>query len=360
MGTKYSGLPSDRELGRMNRRHVLRALGLGATGAALAACGPGGAGSDVSDSTDIPAGELGQTFPVVNVQHLSLAAADYVKSRDFYIKVFGMKDAWDNGSGCAVEFGSPGMPNGFYIRPVREDGEAGVGHIAFGIPNITVHLDAMKVEMERRKLENIRPDGEHGWISDDPNGYMLNTWVPAEPSHAMFPGAARPCRPAPDGPGADSAECHEAFEAGLNTEAIKAAPTPEGSSFKAFAFNYVVLNCADIAKGREFYENCLGMKVIYDQPDQAFLRFGQETLILRPAGADGVAYVNHYGFAIENYDHAAVKAELDRLGLAPKAHTDRSWTIMDPDGMQVEISGWGFAEYLANECQGSAENCPTA
>ena len=108
MGTKYSGLPGDRELGRMNRRHVLRALGLSATGAALAACGPGG--GDVSDSTDMPADELGQTFPVVNVQHLSLAAADYVKSRDFYINVFGMKDAWDNGSGCALEFGSPACP----------------------------------------------------------------------------------------------------------------------------------------------------------------------------------------------------------------------------------------------------------
>ena len=340
---RHIAVTSGKEKSRkMNRRQVLQSLGVGGA-AALAA---GSVPFAPRAASAAQAGGAGMSFPVINVQHLSLAAADYVKSRDFYINVFGMKDAWDNGTQCAIEFGSPEIPSGFYIR-VRPD-QPGVGHIAFGISNILPHLDAMKVEMERRQLANIRPDGEHGWISDDPNGYMLNTWVPAEPSHAMFPGAASPCRPAPDGPGADSAECHEAFEAGLNTEAVEAAPTPEGSSFKAYAFNYVVLNCADLDKGREFYENCMGMKVIQNQPDQVILRFGQEALVLRPAGADGKPYVNHYAFAIENYDHAAVKAELDRLGLESKEHTDRSWTIMDPDGMQIEIGGWGLPEYLAS------------
>jgi hypothetical protein len=44
----------------------------------------------------------------------------------------------------------------------------------------------MKADMKRRGLANIRPDGERGWICNDPAGYMLNTWVP-EKDPAMFP-----------------------------------------------------------------------------------------------------------------------------------------------------------------------------
>ncbi len=325
----------------MDRREVLQALGLGGATALAAGSVPFAIGAARAASAAQASG-AGMSFPVANVQHLSLQVDDYVRSRDFYINVFGMRDAWDNGTQCALEFGSPEIPSGFYIRAGREGGPGLVGHIAFGITNIMPHLDAMKVEMERRQLANIRPDGEHGWIADDPNGYMLNTWVPAEPSHAMYPGAARPCAVA------ESAECHDAFQAGLNTEALEAAPTPDGSSFKAFAFNYLVLNCADLDKGREFYENCMGMKVIQNQADQVILRFYQEALVLRPAGGDGTPYLKHYAFAIENYDHAAVKAELDRLGHEAKEHTDRSWTITDPDGIQVEIGGWGLPEYIAS------------
>ena len=317
----------------MDRRQLLKTLGTG--GAVLAAGSIPFAGAPREASAQM-AGE-GMTFPVVNIQHLSLQVGDYVRSRDFYMSVFGMRDAWDNGTQCGLEFGSEGIPNGIYIRAGR--GEPGVGHIALGATSITAHLGAMKTEMERRKLANIRPDGEHGWIADDPNGYMLNTWVPAEPSEAMFPGAASPCADA------ESKECHDAFQAGLG-DALRAVPKPAKVSFKAFAFNYVVLNCKDLAKGREFYENLMGMKVIQNKPEQVILRFGSEALVLRPAGGDGTPYLKHYAFAVENYDHAAAKAELDRLGLNPKAHTDRSWTISDPDGMQIEVGGWGLPEHV--------------
>jgi catechol 2,3-dioxygenase-like lactoylglutathione lyase family enzyme len=326
--------------GKMDRRRVLQALG--ASGAAALAAGAVPFATAAAQSARaIHTGAPGMSFPVLNVQHLSLQVADYVRSRDFYINVFGLRDAWDNGRQCALEFGSPALPNGLYIRRFGEGGTPAVGHIAFGVPNVTVHLEAMRLEMERRQLANIQADGELGWSADDPNGYELNTFVPAEPSHAMFPGAGRPCADA------ESQACHEAYEAGLG-EALEAAPKPDGSAFKAYAFSYVVLHCADLVKGREFYENMMGMKVIQDHADQVLLRFGAETLALRPAGAGGEAYVNHYGFAIADYDHAAVKAELDGLGLDPAPHTDRSWTLMDPDGMRIEAAAWGFPEYLAD------------
>jgi catechol 2,3-dioxygenase-like lactoylglutathione lyase family enzyme len=214
------------------------------------------------------------------------------------------------------------------------------------------HINDMKVEMERWGLKNIRPDGEHGWIADDPAGYMLNTWVP-EKDPAMFPGAARPCTDA------ESAECKAAYEAGLKN--LDKLPKPSGKGFNATAFSHITLNVPAnmIAKEKEFYRDLMGMKVIYDQPDQAFLRFGKDTLVIRPTANPGdKPYCNSFGVAIDNYDHAKVEAELKRRGLNPQPHTKQSWSLKDPNGFQIEISGPGLAEYLAKECKGMARNCP--
>src|SRR6202035_1621031 len=99
--------------------------------------------------------------------------------------------------------------NGIYIvQLAKPTDKPGVGHFAFGTPNFAENKDAMKAEMERRQLTNIRPDGGMGWIAYDPAGYMLNTWVPVK-DKAMFPGAASPCEKA------DSATCKDAYEVGL-------------------------------------------------------------------------------------------------------------------------------------------------
>ena len=66
-----------------------------------------------------------------------------------------------------------------------------VGHIAYGIPNFMKYKDAIKKEMEKYHLTEIRPDGEVGWICNDPAGYMLNIIV--EKDKAMYPGAAAFC-----------------------------------------------------------------------------------------------------------------------------------------------------------------------
>jgi catechol 2,3-dioxygenase-like lactoylglutathione lyase family enzyme len=289
-----------------------------------------------------------------------LAVADYVKSRDFYVYLLGMRVAWDDGKGCALEFGPLASPNGLYIRPVAKPGDKpAISHFAFGIPNFMTHKMAMKAEVERRGL-TIRPDGEHGWSCNDPAGYMLNIWVP-EKDGAMFPGAATPCVKA------DSAECVNAFQAGRKN--LASIPKPSGKGFVATSFSHIVLNVpvADIPKEREFYTNLLGMKVIYDQPadaakkqnPQVFMRFGRNTLYLRPtAKPDDKPYSNHFAFVVDNYDQNKVEAELKRRGLDPKPDSKLGWTIADPDGFRMEVAGWGLPEHIANDCHGANTNCP--
>lgn len=343
---------SDAVRGGISRRRILQTLGI--TAAAGVAAGPLLAGRSMAA---VAAAEPNAgVFPVATINHLSLAVADYARSRDWYVDLLGMRVAWDDGKMCALEFGSKTQPNGIYIRKHNENEKVGVGHFAFGTANFVEKRDAMKATMDRMGVANIRPDGEHGWMADDPAGYMLNTWVPIK-DPAMFPGAADPCKVAA------SETCKTGYEKGLAN--LASAPKPSGKGFNALYYSSVVLNVAekDLAKEKSFYTGLYGMNVIYDNlkgPNpQVFLRFGQNTLILqKSANQSDKPYCNNYGYAIENYNHGKVEAELRRRGLDPKPNSKLAWTVQDPDGMHVQIAGPGLAEHLAKDCKGEAAGCP--
>ena len=332
MSDSTTRLGSDFQPHLMERRQLLQTLGLGA--AALAA--------NVFPARLAAQVKGGKSFPVTTMNHLSYQCGpDYVKVRDWYVDLLGGRVAWDNGKQCEVQFGDANKPEGLYIRSAAAGGKPTIGHFAFGIPNITTHIAAMKVEMERWGLKNIRPDGEHGWISDDPAGYMLNTWVP-EKDPAMFPGAASPCKVA------SSKECKDAFEAGLKN--LSKMPKPSGKGFTARYYTNIVLNVPTdmLAKERDFYRDLLGMRVVNDNPKRTILRFGGDTLVLAGTLKPGEEpYCNRYGFEIDKFDSAKVEAELKRRGMNPKPNTKLAWTVNDPDGMIIDIAGAGFADELA-------------
>jgi len=341
----------DSENGKIDRRQVLQRLGLVAAGAFASNAFPRNL---ALASAAQSAGSGGKAFPVTTVNHLALSAASYAKSRDFYVELFGMRVAWDDGKQCALEFGSLTSPNGMYIRPTRPGEKPTVGHMAFGIPNFVSQKAAMKAEMVRRGVRNIRPDGEDGWSCDDAAGYLLNIWVP-EKDKAMFPGAAAPCEIAA------SEKCVAAWEAGEKN--LRAAPKPSGKGFQATSYSFIVLNVPDVSKERDFYRDLLGMQVIYDKPEgpsgACFLKFGQNTLWLRKtANPAGKPYCNQFGLLVTNYDHDAVESELKRRGFNPKADSKLSWSFVDPDGYRIAVSGAGFSEHIANDCHGSSATCP--
>ena len=337
--------------GRMDRRQIIQGLGFSALAAILPPSLRTGAHLTAQGSA-----RGDRLFPSpTNINHLSCAVNDYAKSRDFYVDLFGMRLVWDNGKQCALEFGNPAAPNGLYIRPLgKPTDKPDVGHIAYGIPNFMKYKAPIKAEMERYHLTEIRPDGEVGWICNDPAGYMLNIVV--EKDKAMFPGAAKPC----DVAGSD--ECKQASAEGMKN--ISAALKPSGSGFQALYFSHVVLNVPgpQLSKESEFYREMLGMKMIYnkmtDNPE-TFLRFGQNTLYLRKTThPDDKPYCTHFAFVIENYDSGKVEAELKRRGLDPKPDSKLAWTFTDPDGFRVDVAGPGLPEHIANDCKGVNTSCP--
>jgi catechol 2,3-dioxygenase-like lactoylglutathione lyase family enzyme len=95
----------------------------------------------------------------------------------------------------------------------------------------------------------------------------------------------------------------------------------------------------DVAREAEFYTSVMGMKHVSQKKEDVALRFGENTLVLRPAGADGKPYCNEFGFVVENFDQAKVKAELDRRGIVSKPNPAGGLLLKDPNGLDIGIAG---------------------
>jgi hypothetical protein len=112
------------------------------------------------------------------------------------------------------------------------------------------------------------------------------------------------------------------------------------------------------------------MRLIYYKPGDVFgvdnqggpicfLRFGQNSLYFRKSQRpDHKPYVAHFTPMIENYDQAAVKAELERRGYKPQPDTKYGWSIQDPAGMRIEVAGPGVPEHIGGDCNGGNAGCP--
>lgn len=340
MEHRITKLLKDVENGKMDRRHLMQVLGLGATAAfAASALSNGIAAFAASAAQAVTPGSLAPgVTPTATVHHASLRVADYAKSRDWYIDLFGMRDIWDDGKGAYVEFGPESEPNAFNVRPLGKPTDApGVDHIAFGSWKFTTEMGAMKAALERGGATGIKADSALGWIGVDPAGYPLNPWC-ALHNKALYPGSAGTCEVV------DSDACKAGYEAG--TKNLGSVPKASGKGFKAIAFSHIIVRVpeAQIPKERDFYVGVFGMKVLSykaDGPDAGcVLGFGKNTMDLRKtANPNDKPYCNEYGFLLANYNAAKVKAELDRRGLNPTLDPKLGLVFKDPDGLKIWVTG---------------------
>ena len=164
----------------------------------------------------------------------------------------------------------------------------------------------------------------------------------------------------------------EAFE-----QAPEAARKP---AFKTIELDHISYQVKDYRVTRDFYAELMGMEVSNDNgKNQCELRFGNSILLARnhfrrpdgtapaaPAasGAPGAAnrppvtsLVDHIAYRIYSWDTDQVREELVRRGLA--ATTLRpdtnggpdysSFHVHDPDGFNLQISGWAGPEDSVNK-----------
>jgi catechol 2,3-dioxygenase-like lactoylglutathione lyase family enzyme len=314
------------QLGMMGRRQLLQSLGLGATSALGLMALPRAA---TAWATSVEQAVANKAFAVTTVNHLSYPSTDYKKVRDFYADLLGMRVVWDDGTKCQVDCGPASAPNSLYITQAQPNVKPTISHFAFGLPNFWERSAELKAEMLRRKLPGVRADGEGGYFVEGPSGYVSQPVTVMDP--AMFPGAATPCEVA------KSAKCKDAFEAGHKN--LASVPKPSGRGFTAQYFKYIVLHVPDVAKERDYFTSLFGMKVVSDKKDDVSMRFGENTMVLRPSPAGAKPYCNEFGFVVESYDEAKVKAELERRSIASKPNPFGGLAFKDPNGLEIGIGG---------------------
>jgi len=150
-----SRLLREYEDGQVTRRQLIRTLAVAATAAS--------------------AGGTAEAAPVnaVSINHVSMQVADYTKTRDFYVGLFGMKVSDDDGkTQCRLTFGDNILiPRNASSRP---GGKVGVDHIAYTLANWDTDRSvkpSVEAELKRRGL-TIRVT-EGSFHVQDPDGFEV-------------------------------------------------------------------------------------------------------------------------------------------------------------------------------------------
>ena len=125
--------------------------------------------------------------------------------------------------------------------------------------------------------------------------------------------------------------------AAVAAPSLRAAPARKG--FKAVAVNHISFGVKDYARTRDFYAELLGLPVSSDDGTQCFLKIGEDSFLMprKTRQPDGSAFIDHMCYTIEDWDRKVVEDELRARGFDPKADTDESFHIKDPDGFGLQI-----------------------
>jgi catechol 2,3-dioxygenase-like lactoylglutathione lyase family enzyme len=369
MATDLSKISANVKGKPIDRRQIVKGIGVTATAAFAAAALPdatgfakqwAGRGPAFAGLESAEAVMSGSGFKALAYNHIDYRVPDYAKVRDFFVSLYSMKCVWDDGKQCSVEFGDP--KNALYIRTLNpgdkekllgpsgpwssQMGQGMVNHMAISVENF--QLDSVKVELDRRGL-NPQPDGPFAWTIHDPSGNVVQICA----TKGVFPGQANPAAKESDG-----------------LKNLSAVPKPDGSGFKAYAVNHLVMMVPDVEKARDFYIDLLGMKLVYYKPGDypsvestegpvCFLRFAENYLYIRRSQhPEHKSYYAHFAPTVENFDQAKVKEDLQRRGFQPTPDSKFGWSIKDPAGMRIEVAGKGLPEHVGGDCDGGNARCP--
>jgi catechol 2,3-dioxygenase-like lactoylglutathione lyase family enzyme len=107
--------------------------------------------------------------------------------------------------------------------------------------------------------------------------------------------------------------------------------------------NHIVLHVRDVARAKKFYTELLGMTVYRENSRQVFMHCGQQGVALFEQREDTPLTtgndLNHLAFDITTGTYEAVKAELERHGVAVSGRPGDARCIYfhDPDGHRLQL-----------------------
>ena len=356
--------------GKLTRRQLLYALGLGAGFAALprdvtllgqGQCGGARAGTPDCDTTPAKAPFESTGWKTVRLNHFAIQAADYGKEAAYYAALMNWKVRSDDGKQAVMDIGDWGgaIIRGGYeappppapATPPPDTAGAGAGGQRAGgagrggprTPRLVqiesfswgiTPWDTKKVEAELKKRGiDATPIGDKtmpGFRFTDPGGFTCD----------ITDGRANPRAKAP---------------AGKLT-----APAPfESTDWKTVWLDHVSFEVPNYKESVAFYQALLGWSPTQDEGSQNFTGAGDVGgLIIRRGGGGGragaapapprPAGIGHIAFGIAPWDPDKVKAELDKRGLNARVDTGgkgdihgasyQSYHTTTPNGFDLQIS----------------------
>ena len=304
---------------RMDRRQLLK--GLGAATAAAAWPSRAAASAEFHSTSVSPfLADLKATW----VNHYTYIAPDLNKTADWYMEVFGMQKGHSDSRQVHLWFGDTGGDALMIVRQANVGEQApGLEKMAFTIENWD--QGAVEAELKRRGLHPIT-DTDRGFWFHDLEGNEIGVFA----KDFMTRPAAPPTTP---------------------------------TLWKAVSVNHIQLISGDNTTLAPWYKDLLNMS---QNPGGAnYLWFGDSIVVtngglftdVRLRGGEGrstsasLKRLDHAAYTIENYDHAAVEAELTRRGLRPREDFALSYNCVDINGAPTQVCDIGLvplAERIAS------------
>jgi catechol 2,3-dioxygenase-like lactoylglutathione lyase family enzyme len=356
--------------GKVTRRQLLYALGLGAGFAALprhatvlgqGQCGGARAGTPECDTTPAKLPFESTGWKTLRLNHFAIQVADYAKEAAYYVALMNWKVRGDDGKQAVLDIGDWGgmiIRGGFEAPPAppapatppagAAAGRGGpraprlvqIESFSFGIePWDTKKVEA---ELKKRGLNPVAGDDKNApsFRIKDPGGFTLE----------LTNGRANPRAKAANGK-------------------LSAPPPFESTDWKTVWLDHISFQVPNYKESVAFYTALLGWMPTKDEGSQNQMEIGDVGDIIVRRGGGGArrgadagaptaqpsspppprpATIDHIAFGIAPWDGDKVKAELDKRGLTARVDTGgrgdihtatyQSYHTTTPNGFDLQIS----------------------
>ncbi len=250
----------DRDAAKLARRQLLKNIAVGAA------------------VTGFPVLGAGKGLRGTAINHVSYQSADYKKTRDFYVDLFGFQLSEEDDKQLYLWAGDALIS----AKNTPAVQTPSIDH--FGVTVEPWDLNAVENALNARglivRVSRNDPHDTQGKsaFTRDPNGYNL--------------------------------------QLGARDLETKPAAVASRAPLKAIGINHISYQCADYRKTRDFYAELLEVSVSNDDGKQAYLWFGDAFIVVRNS-ADGsmTPLVDHVAWTLADWDQDRVSAELKKHGM---------------------------------------------
>jgi len=102
--------------------------------------------------------------------------------------------------------------------------------------------------------------------------------------------------------------------------------------------DHISILVSDVARSQKFYQDLFGLSVLSTDKDHGIVRMGTGRHVIVSIRPDKpAATIDHFGVKVENFNKAALTANLKQRGLNPQENWQYGFFVNDPDGTVVQL-----------------------